>query len=45
MDGEDEEGGQTAWLEQVGFELVIPEVSRLCNPKRLFPGMALCGGR
>lgn len=24
---EDEEGGQTASLEQVGFELVIPEVS------------------
>lgn len=32
VDGEDE-GGQTALLEQVGFELVIPEVSQLYNPK------------
>lgn len=34
VDGEDEGGGQTALLEQVAFELVIPEVSQLYNPKR-----------
>lgn len=33
VNGDSDKGGQTVMLEQVGFELVVPEVSQLCNPK------------